>query len=54
MIAIVDDRDLALGDGLVRFVECDLYGVVAPTLAHRNGHCRHAMADLCARPEALV
>jgi len=54
MIAIVEDRDLALGNGLVRFVEGDLHGVAAPALAHRNGHCRHAMADLYARPEALV
>lgn len=54
MIAIVEDRDLALSNSFVGFVECDLHGVIAPTLAHGDGHCRHAMADLCARPEALV
>ena len=54
MIAIVDDRDLALGNGFVRLVECDLHGIVAPALAHRSRHCRHAMADLHARPEALM
>jgi hypothetical protein len=54
MIAIVEDRDLALGNGFVWFVKSNLYGVVSPALAHRDGHCRHAMADLYARPKARV
>ncbi len=54
IIAIVEDRDLALSNGFVRFVKCNLHGVAGPALAHRNGHCRHAIADLYARPKALV
>jgi hypothetical protein len=53
MVAIVEDRDLALSDSFVRFVKCDLHGVVGPALAHRDGHRRHAMADLYTRPKSL-
>jgi hypothetical protein len=54
MIAIVEDRDLTPGNGFVWFVKSNLHGLVSPAPAHRDGHCRHAMADLYARPKALV
>jgi hypothetical protein len=54
MIPIIENRDLALGDGLVRFIERYLHGVASPTLARRNGDCGHAMADLHARAKALA
>ena len=52
MITVVDDCDLALGDGFVRLIKSDLHDVIGPVLAHRSGNCRHSMADLNTRPEA--
>jgi hypothetical protein len=51
MIAIVENRNLALSDGLVRFVERYLHGIATPALTYCDGDRRHAMADLHARPE---
>jgi hypothetical protein len=53
MVTVVENRDLALGDGFVRFVKRNLHSVGGPALAHRNRDRRHAMADLYTRSKAL-
>lgn len=53
-ITVVENCDLALSDGLFRFVKRNLHSVLGPALVHRNRDRRHAMADLYARLKAFV
>jgi hypothetical protein len=54
MIAVIENRDLALGDGFERFIERYLHRLSSPALVHRNGDGGHAVADLDAGAEALA
>jgi hypothetical protein len=54
MIAIIKNGNLALRDGFMRLVKRNVNRFVRPPLMYRDGDGGHAMADLCARTEALV
>ena len=54
MITIIENRDLAVGDGFVRLIKRYLHSVASPAMAHRNGNWGHAVADLYARAKALT
>jgi len=52
MITVVENRELALSDSIVGFIERNLYSIRSPALAHRNRDRGHAMSDLYTRPKA--
>ena len=54
MVTIVNNCDLAMSDGLVRFVKRDLHSVRGPVLVHCNRDHRHAMSDLYTSSKALM
>jgi hypothetical protein len=53
MITVVENRDLALGDGFVWFVKYNLDSVCSPALPHRDRDRLHAMADPYTRSKAF-
>ncbi len=53
-ITVVENCDLAMSDGFVRFVKRNVYSVRSPVLAHRDSDRRHAMAGLYTCSKARI